>query len=155
MLAALAFVAAAAAAWRRQRSRCFLLDFACYKPPDALKVGLKDFLVGSRNFGVRARQLRQITLRSHAGQGAVFVTAFVKKGALRILILILPVREVGAYYVAPPASALTEVSERPIMSPSSKGVCLAQSTNNAAQWAIVHDLAAIDLLIRRWSWNRT
>ncbi len=52
-LAVLAAVAAAVAAWRRERRRCFLLDFACYKPPDGLKVELSGFLEGSRKFGVR------------------------------------------------------------------------------------------------------
>ncbi|KAK9841811.1 hypothetical protein WJX81_004571 [Elliptochloris bilobata] len=50
-LAALALLAAALAAWRRERARCFLLDFACYKPPDHCKVDLDCFLEGSRNFG--------------------------------------------------------------------------------------------------------
>jgi hypothetical protein len=48
-------VAAAVVAWRRERARCYLLDFACYKPPDEFKVDLGGFLRGSRDFGVRAR----------------------------------------------------------------------------------------------------
>ena len=66
-LAALALVAAAVAAWRRERRRCFLLDFACYKPPDRLKVELSGFLEGSRKFGVRG------TARTPSGSVSVCV----------------------------------------------------------------------------------
>ena len=41
------------AAWLRARRRVFLLDFACYKPPENLKIDLDDFMEGSRNCGVR------------------------------------------------------------------------------------------------------
>ena len=34
--------------WVRSRQRVFLLDFACYKPPENLKVSLDDFMLGSR-----------------------------------------------------------------------------------------------------------
>lgn len=37
----------------RSRQRVFLLDFACYKPPENLKVGLDDFMKGSKDSGVR------------------------------------------------------------------------------------------------------
>ena len=40
-------------AWLRARSRVFLLDFACYKPPENLKVDLDDFMKGSRDSKVR------------------------------------------------------------------------------------------------------
>ena len=39
--------------WMRSRQRVFLLDFACYKPPENLKVCLEDFMKGSRASGVR------------------------------------------------------------------------------------------------------
>lgn len=39
--------------WMRSRQRVFLLDFACYKPPEHLKVCLEDFMTGSRESGVR------------------------------------------------------------------------------------------------------
>ena len=42
------------AAWLRARRRVFLLDFACYKPPENLKIDLDDFMQGSRDCGVRA-----------------------------------------------------------------------------------------------------
>ena len=38
--------------WVRSRQRVFLLDFACYKPPENLKVSLDDFMTGSRESGV-------------------------------------------------------------------------------------------------------
>ena len=38
--------------WVRSRQRVFLLDFACYKPPEHLKVDLDDFMTGSRASGV-------------------------------------------------------------------------------------------------------
>ena len=37
----------------RSRQRVFLLDFACYKPPENLKVGLDGFMKGSKDSGVR------------------------------------------------------------------------------------------------------
>ena len=39
-------------AWLRARARVFLLDFACYKPPENLKVNLEDFMKGSRDTAV-------------------------------------------------------------------------------------------------------
>ena len=38
--------------WVKSRQRVFLLDFACYKPPENLKVDLDDFMKGSRESGV-------------------------------------------------------------------------------------------------------
>ena len=43
--------------WVRSRQRVFLLDFACYKPPEHLKVDLDDFMTGSRASGVRSLPL--------------------------------------------------------------------------------------------------
>ena len=40
-------------AWLRARARVFLLDFACYKPPENLKITLDDFMTGSRDSKVR------------------------------------------------------------------------------------------------------
>jgi hypothetical protein len=39
-------------AWLRARARVFLLDFACYKPPEHLKVCLEDFMKGSQDSAV-------------------------------------------------------------------------------------------------------
>jgi hypothetical protein len=39
----------------KARQRVFLLDFSCYKPPENLKVGLNDFMKGSRDSGVRSQ----------------------------------------------------------------------------------------------------
>ena len=41
--------------WVRSRQRVFLLDFACYKPPENLKVSLDDFMLGSRETKVNQR----------------------------------------------------------------------------------------------------
>ena len=40
--------------WVQRRNRVLLLDFACYKPPDSLKVSLPRFMKGLKNTGVRA-----------------------------------------------------------------------------------------------------
>ena len=43
--------------WARSRKRVFLLDFACYKPPDDLKVSYEGFITGLANAKVRAQLL--------------------------------------------------------------------------------------------------
>ena len=50
--AAAFLVLAAFCVWRYRRSlsRVYLLDFACYKPPDSLQVNLDMFLWGSGTF---------------------------------------------------------------------------------------------------------
>ena len=50
--AAVFLVLAAFCVWRYRRSlsRVYLLDFACYKPPDSLQVNLDMFLWGSGTF---------------------------------------------------------------------------------------------------------
>lgn len=43
--------------WARSRKRVFLLDFACYKPPDDLKVSYEGFITGLANAKVSAQLL--------------------------------------------------------------------------------------------------
>lgn len=39
--------------WWHRRNAVYLLDLACFKPPDRLKVSVERFLTGSRASGVR------------------------------------------------------------------------------------------------------
>ena len=43
--------------WARSRKRVFLLDFACYKPPDDLKVSYEGFITGLANAKVSTQLL--------------------------------------------------------------------------------------------------
>ena len=53
--------------WARSRKRVFLLDFACYKPPDNLKVSYEGFITGLANSKVTA-QLLQAASHHEDGQ---------------------------------------------------------------------------------------
>ncbi|BDA41114.1 3-ketoacyl-CoA synthase 2 [Coccomyxa sp. Obi] len=56
----------------RSRRRVFLLDFACYKPPENLKVGLDDFMKGSKDSGAFTEESlefqRRISQRNGLGE---------------------------------------------------------------------------------------
>lgn len=69
----MAVVAAVVAvvAWRLRRREVYLMDFACFRPDDSLKVTYKRFMHGSRVSGVRSRRGKGLCWEERGEKDAV------------------------------------------------------------------------------------
>jgi len=104
----------------------FLLDFACYKPPENLKVCLDDFMKGSRASGVRPNILSNLC----CGILALFTAGCGVSGFLDIrdspLFLMTDMREVQNPFVWNPAGAVCCVQQQPFAELNTLSKCLHQ-----------------------------